>query len=111
MHSSFAAAVRALSFVSSLALFALGGCAHVHVAPDGTRHVIGFVYMELPPVNVEDVGATSVRVVSLGLSLVRTEAGSALNLGYADMTAASFGNNACVPLAAVLGPPAKVEEH
>jgi hypothetical protein len=92
------------------AFASLAACAQLHVAPDGTRHVVGFVYMELPSVDVESTGATSVRVVSLGLTLVRTEIGSAINLGYGDITAASVSNNACVPLAALWPASIKPEE-
>lgn len=72
----------------------LAGCAHVHVDEQGRRHVVGLVWMTLPPAAVEPVGAEALRVRALGASVVRTPAGGGLALGWTDTTVTVIRNDA-----------------
>ena len=50
----------------------LAGCAHTYVAADGSRHVVGLVWLTLPPTASD---GEALRVRALGLSAVSTPAG------------------------------------
>lgn len=75
-------------------LMALQGCAHTYVDADGARHMLGLVYLTLPPAG--PTSGESLRSQSFGLSLSASEAGSALVLGYSDTTLAFVRNNSLV---------------
>lgn len=91
--------------LTTLALL-LAGCAHVHVDDQGRRHVIGLVWLTLPPPPVEPVGAESLRTRSVGLAVTRSPAGGGVTLGYQDSTLTVIRNDALVRMPA---PPAKEE--
>lgn len=75
---------------------ALSGCAHVAVDSDGTRRIVGFMVLTLPPAH-EEVGADAVRIRSLGLTVTRGHAaGAQLTLGYSDTTIAAMRNDSVV---------------
>ncbi|HSI59054.1 MAG TPA: hypothetical protein VLA16_15950 [Ideonella sp.] len=78
------------------------GCAHVYVDGQGVRHVIGLVWLSLPPASPERNAAESLRTRSLGLTLTLSEAGSALTLGYSDATMAFLKNDSLVSASALL---------
>ena len=61
-------------------------CSYLYVAPDGTRHVVGFVHLEIPPGNPAPWGGESLRVRSLGVSVSSSHESHALVLGYSDAT-------------------------
>jgi hypothetical protein len=100
MHS-----VRILLFLVLGSL--LGGCSHLHVDGQGRRHVVGFVWLTLPPANVEPVGAESLRARTIGLALTRSPAGDAAVLGYSDATVTVIRNDAQVRLPAPAAPAPK----
>ncbi len=79
----------------------LAGCAHVYVDADGTRHVVGFVDLQLPPATGRPTAAESLRSRSFGVSLTRSDVGSAVVLGYSDTTLAFVRNHALLPAAAL----------
>lgn len=85
-------AVRVLGCVLALLPSA---CAYLYVTPDGTRHVVGFVHMEIPPGNPAPWGGESLRVRSLGVSLSSSHESHALVLGYSDATHVAVRENAC----------------
>lgn len=78
----------------------LAACSHLHVDEQGRRHVFGFVWLTLPPANVEPVGAESLRARTIGLALTRSPAGDAAVLGYSDTTVTVIRNDALVRLPA-----------
>jgi hypothetical protein len=71
------------ALIVAAAALALPGCAHTYVDEDGSRHVIGLVWLDLPPPAVA-AGADGLRVRTIGISTLRSPAGSSLVLGYAD---------------------------
>ncbi|HNA27051.1 MAG TPA: hypothetical protein PLI01_09630 [Nitrospira sp.] len=70
-------------------------CSYLYVAPDGTRHVVGFVHLEIPPGNPAPWGGESLRVRSLGVSVSSSHESHALVLGYSDATHVAVRENAC----------------
>jgi hypothetical protein len=87
------------------------GCAITHTAPDGTRHLIGWMWVTLPPVEFQPA-AEMLRTRSLGLSVTRSDAGAALVLGYQDATMGFVRNHSLVPAAALrLGATGPVEQQ
>lgn len=91
---------RVARFGILMAVGVLAGCAHVHVDEQGRRHVVGLVWMTLPPAAVEPVGAEALRLRSLGASVLRTPAGSSLTVGWTDTTVTVIRNDALVSLPA-----------
>jgi len=85
-------------WVRLLAVFAvLGGCAHVQVDADGTKHIVGLVSMEVPPAGSADAnGGTFFRVTSLGLSILRTESETGVALGYHSYGSMMLRGDTCV---------------
>lgn len=83
-----------------LAATLLAGCAHVHVDGEGRRHVVGLVWMTLPPAPVEPVGADALRVRALGASVIRTPAGGGVAVGWTDTTVTVIRNDALVRMPA-----------
>lgn len=77
----------------------LGGCSHLHVDEQGRRHVVGLVWLTLPPERAaQPTGADAVRVRGLGLVVTRSPAGSGIVLGYGDSTVTVIRNDALVHL-------------
>jgi hypothetical protein len=77
----------------------------MYVDADGTRHVIGFVHLSLPPAEQVLAGAESLRTRSLGLAFTRADVGSAIAFGYSDTTLLFIRNDSCVrfdPVSSVL---------
>lgn len=89
------------AFAMTLALL-LTGCAHVFVGADGSRNVIGLVWLTLPTASASPAAAEAIRTRSLGLTLTLSEAGNALTLGYSDATLAFVRDNAEVSAVALL---------
>ena len=84
--------------LSCLLALGLGGCSHLHVDDQGRRHVIGFVWLTLPPADVEPVGAEALRARTLGLAVTHSPAGSGVTLGYSDSTLTVIRNDALIRL-------------
>jgi len=80
----------------------LAGCAHVFVGADGSRNVIGLVWLTLPPASAAPTAGEAIRTRSLGLTLTLSEVGSAVTLGYSDATLAFVRNDSVVTAAALL---------
>ena len=78
------------------------GCAHVYVDEDGSKNILGLLWLKLPAASSQASAGESLRTVSLGLTLTRSEAGSALVLGYSDSTMAFVRNHSLVPVDALL---------
>jgi hypothetical protein len=74
----------------------LGGCAYSYVAPDGSRHVIGLLHAVLPAEPAGRRPAESLRTHTFGLSFTQADVGTALALGYSDITFAFVRENTCV---------------
>lgn len=76
---------------------ALAGCAITTTHANGTRTVLGFMYLSLPapPPGAPDLAA-SMRARTLGLGLSSTETGSVLAVGWVDTTVAFSRGNACL---------------
>ena len=81
-----------------LLCLALGGCSHLHVDEHGQRHVLGLVWLTLPPPGAGPVGADALRLRSLGLAITRSPAGSGAVLGLSDATLTVIRNDAFVHL-------------
>lgn len=77
----------------------LTACAHTYVDSDGNRNVIGFVNIKLPANAFPS--SEWLRVQTMGLTLTRSDVGSAIALGYSDNTLAFVRNNSCVQLNAL----------
>ncbi|WP_422010207.1 hypothetical protein [Roseateles sp.] len=83
---------------------ALTGCSHLSVDADGTRHIVGFVALTLPPA-VGDVAADSLRLRTVGVALTQgTRLGGGLVLGYSDMTLAAIRQDALLRRDLLLDP-------
>jgi len=94
---------------SLLPCLLLAGCSHLHVDDQGQRHIVGFVWLTLPPAAVEPVGADALRLRSVGLALTRSPAGDGAVLGYSDATVTVIRNDALVRLPAA--PPSSPKEN
>lgn len=81
--------------VAAAGLTVLGGCAHVWVDAEGSRHVLGLMHLTLPPTQIK-AAAETLRVRTLGLTWTQADAGSALVLGYGDTTLGFLRNDVCV---------------
>lgn len=90
-HISFVALLCSC-FLASL----VSGCSLVTVGPDGTRRVMGLVYLELPPARPRSPAADALRVRSLGLAFPSSADQTSLSLGYTDETLARIRNNSCL---------------
>lgn len=78
---------------------ALCGCAHSYIDEQGNTHVIGVAHVMVPAVRDTGIGAQSIRVRSLGLSLLASGSHTNLTLGWNDDTLLFVRNHACVPAA------------
>jgi hypothetical protein len=92
--------MRAHSLRSPLLLLALslGGCMSLRVDDAGQRHIVGLVWLTLPPAAVAPVGAESLRARSVGVALAQTPAGSGVVLGYSDQTLTVIRNDARIEI-------------
>lgn len=89
--------MRAMHLTGALVLGTLlSGCAYSYVAPDGSRHVLGLLHVVVPPDAEASAPAASLRTRALGLSLTSGGVGSALALGYSDVTLAYVRGDTCV---------------
>ena len=77
-------------------LMLLTGCAYSYVGADGSRHVVGLAHVILPPEGPHPSPAASIRTQALGFSLTQGDVGTALSLGYSDITIAYVRENTCV---------------
>jgi len=73
-----------------------GGCAAVRVDEHGRRHVVGLVWMTLPAPSVQPVGAETLRIRGLGLTLMHGPLGNAAVLGYGEHGLTALRNDAVV---------------
>lgn len=97
MQHGIAAAAAMRATVALTAAGLLGGCAWTYVAPDRTRHVIGFVYAVLPPERAGAYPAESLRTRTLGVAFTSGDAvGTSISIGYSDITLAYVRENTCV---------------
>ncbi len=99
LHGWLAAGRGRSACLLMLASALCSGCAHVWVDAAGNRHVLGLVAMTLPPADAAPRGADTLRTRAIGLTLTRSEVGSALVLGYHDSSLTAVRNHALVPLA------------
>ena len=90
---SFARVLLAVACICQLA-----GCAHSWTDANGTRHVLGFVRMEIPIGTPETPNGQFTRISSIGLSLFQAGRESGLALGYNSMDTAWIGSNACISI-------------
>jgi len=92
---------RAVRIVAVVLGLSLAGCAHTYVDDAGATHVFGLVSITIPPpIPPEAAGARAVRVVNVGLSMVRSDLFSSLSFGYNAEELVVVRNNACVDLRA-----------
>jgi hypothetical protein len=106
-RSAEAALAVSLKGVSGAVLMvALAGCAQLTVDPDGTRHLVGFMALTLPPpAAASGVGADVVRMRTVGLAVTRgAVTGGSLVLGYSDTTLGVVRNHSVVTQAELLDP-------
>lgn len=90
--------VNALCRLAAVAsLVFLGGCAHMWVDAEGNRHVVGLMRLTLPTTQPQ-AAAETLRVRTLGLTWTHADVGSALVLGYGDITLGFLRNDVCVAL-------------
>lgn len=87
-----------------LASATLSGCAHTYIDADGSRHVVGLVWLTLSP-PAFGAAADGRRVRAAGLSGVSTPAGTAIVLGYSDTNIVTVGDDRIVDAAPLLGRP------
>lgn len=74
------------------------GCAVVQVDAEGRRHVVGLVWMTLPPADAGPTGADTLRVRSLGLGWLGGPVGQSAVLGYSDHSLTAVRNDSAVRL-------------
>jgi len=84
----------------SVVVVTCSGCASVHMDAQGQRHVVGLLWLTLPPADVAPVGGTSLRARGLGLVVTSTDIGSAVVLGYSDSTHTVLRNDSQVAVPA-----------
>lgn len=81
-----------------LAALGSAGCAVVQVDGEGRRHVVGLVWMTLPPADARPTGAETLRVRSLGLGWLSGPIGQSAVLGYSDHSLSAVRNDSVVRL-------------
>lgn len=93
--------------VASLAALALGGCAVSYVGDDGSRHIIGFAKIVIPPADsAMPTAGNVIDLTTVGLSLNDMPEGQSLTLGYSRAVTATLKDNSLV-----LGNPLAFEEQ
>jgi hypothetical protein len=87
------ASCRAAAAVVLLAV--LTACAHVHVNPDGSTRVFGFVAMTIPPAPLSGAlpqsQAPTLSATTWGLSWFSSPIGASLSLGYSHESITRIG--------------------
>ena len=86
-----------LTMVALLSATASASCAWSDTGADGTRRIIGFVDMEVrPAADPRTVAGEVVDIRTIGLSLLDTDGGTSLALGWQRHIAASLRDDALV---------------
>jgi hypothetical protein len=96
----------ALAAVLAAATLA-SGCAHVQVDADGRTHVRGLVWLTLQPPPAEHQAAHAgqgLRLRALGLSMLRSDVGTSLVLGWQDSNVAYLLDHKMVDARLLLNP-------
>jgi hypothetical protein len=108
MRSRLPASGRAVRFcTAAAALLLLGGCAVSYVDDDGTRHIIGFASIVIPPPDRhEPTAGNIIDLTTIGLSLNDMPDGQSITLGYSRAVTATLKDNALV-----LGNPLAIKEQ
>lgn len=73
------------------------GCSHFYVDADGRGHVIGLVALTLPAPEGR-IGAETLRIHSVGITLTRSPVGDALVIGYSDNSITAVHDHSLVVL-------------
>jgi hypothetical protein len=85
----------------SLAVAFASGCAYVQMQPDGSRRVMGLVYLEIPPPgSADEIGGETIRIRSIGVGFASGPPGTTLAVGYFDSAQTIINNNSCIALKA-----------
>jgi hypothetical protein len=93
--------------VASLAALALGGCAVSYVGDDGSRHIVGFAKIVIPPADsAMPTAGNVIDLTTVGLSFNDMPEGQSLTLGYSRAVTATLKDNSLV-----LGNPLIIEEQ
>lgn len=83
------------------------GCAVSYVADDGSRHIIGFAQIVIPPADsAMPTAGNVIDLTTIGLSLNDMPEGQSLTLGYSHAVTATLKDNSLV-----LGNPLAIEEQ
>ncbi|MBI2372111.1 MAG: hypothetical protein HYV08_18085 [Deltaproteobacteria bacterium] len=78
-------------------LAASNGCSFTYVDSRGATHVLGLVKLTIePPWNREELGAESVQIRSVGISVYSTPLHTGVVIGYNHETLTAVHNNAAV---------------
>jgi hypothetical protein len=93
--------------LASVAALSLGGCAVSYVGDDGSRHIIGFAKIVIPPADsAMPTAGNVIDLTTVGLSFNDMPEGQSLTLGYSRAVTATLKDNALV-----LGNPLAIEEQ
>ena len=88
---------RNLRIMITLALAGLiSSCAHTRIDKRGIQHITGFVHLQIPAPNPQQVGVDAIHVTSLGLTLVQSRWTNELVIGYSDSTLGQVGPDSCL---------------
>ena len=88
---------RIANLFAVMAVISLPACARVVVKEDGTRHVTGFVSMEIKPTEAPETFAGEVADVHIaGLGIYSHTDGGGIVLGWTRLQSAHLRNNAAV---------------
>ena len=100
-------AVAPIAAVSLGAALLLGGCAVSYVDDDGSRHIIGFANIVIPPPDrALPTAGNVIDLTTIGLSLNDMPEGQSLTLGYSRAVTATLKDNSLV-----LGNPLAIKEQ
>lgn len=83
------------------------GCAHVQLDANGSTHVLGLVWLTLPPPPAEHHAAHAgqgLRLRALGLSMLSSDVGTSLVLGWHDSSVAYLLDHKMVDARLLLHP-------
>jgi hypothetical protein len=93
--------------LASIAVLPLGGCAVSYVGDDGSRHIIGFARIVIPPPDsAMPTAGNVIDLTTVGLSLNDMPDGQSLTLGYSRAVTATLKDHSLV-----LGNPLAIEEQ
>lgn len=96
-----------LTALASVAALSVGGCAVSYVGDDGSRHIIGFARIVIPPPDsAMPTAGNVIDLTTVGLSLNDMPDGQSLTLGYSRAVTATLKDNSLV-----LGNPLAIEEQ